>query len=205
MINYIQSKVKSLKCGKDHFKSILILTKIIELFPEYEIAWLERAKFYNSFKYYEQSIKDSTKILEQFNNNSADAYLVRGVSYFGLKKYYLALDDFHQNLKLKPNNNFSGLVHMSLVYFKLENYEKSLEFTQECLKLFPNCMKLMFNLGVIYIKMDYFVRAIKIFTKLMNYSYKNVFSGFFISYQANKLRNEALSRFTNKQCGFCIT
>ena len=71
---------------KQSIKAIEILTKALQINPNYAIAYYNRGLTYDNLSKYSSALADYTKAI-QINPNYADAYYNRGNTYRNLSKY----------------------------------------------------------------------------------------------------------------------
>ncbi|NUM44679.1 MAG: tetratricopeptide repeat protein [Anaerolineales bacterium] len=88
--------------GSIWIKSSLDYTSAINLDPENDDLYFERAGVYAQLKQHELAISDLSRAIE-INPNDHEYYYYRGISYALLKKYKDALNDLTSSLAINPN------------------------------------------------------------------------------------------------------
>lgn len=135
---YAQNPKKYFKTAEEFIENkryndaIDLLTKAIDLEPDYEEAYLLRATAYESIENYLNAVEDY-KRASVFMNKETDVFYKAGRSYYKLGRYKDALAMLNQALDLKKGN-LEALQLKVLTLIELEDYFKALEAAEATVK-----------------------------------------------------------------------
>ncbi len=116
-------------------------------------------------KYYNQSIKAFSILVEDYKVKKSDIFLNRGYCYFQMKDYDKAEKDYLEALKSSDVTKDLILDNLSLLYFKKDDFQKSLEYTNKRLELKPDNHVAYLDRGLCNRKLKRFEEAEKDFNK----------------------------------------
>ncbi|MEE9337463.1 MAG: hypothetical protein V3U87_05235 [Methylococcaceae bacterium] len=143
-VYYFYATLYRYKEIKDQKKSIYYYSKVIELDPDYVIAYYYRGAIHHlegnieaAIKDLNASIKVRENIIARYINipindiakrtmcNSSDPYLIRGLIYGQNGEYSQAISDFSRNINLTKGNTYSFHTRGTF-YFSDGDYDKAL-------------------------------------------------------------------------------
>jgi tetratricopeptide (TPR) repeat protein len=113
-------------------RSILFLTRAIELNPEHAEAFNNRGTVYGMLGQHAQALSDFTKAIE-LNPRNARAFYNRGIEYKSLRQYQQAISDYTKAIELNPRyaeafcNRGNAYVSLGRHQQALADYTKSIE------------------------------------------------------------------------------
>ena len=109
--------------AEDYKEAIEYYTKAIELNPNNEDYYTDRADCYKKLEQYEEAISGYSKAIK-LNPDSYSSYQMRGQCYQELKQYEEAINDFNKAIEINPD--WWGFYRdRADCYKKLEQYEKA--------------------------------------------------------------------------------
>lgn len=118
--------------NKRYNDAIDLLTKAIDLEPDYEDAYLLRASAYESIGKYINAVEDY-KRASVFLNKETEVFYKAGRAYFKLERYRDALDMLNKAIELKKGN-LEALQLKVLTLIELEDYFNALEAAEAAVK-----------------------------------------------------------------------
>jgi tetratricopeptide (TPR) repeat protein len=143
-------------------KAIELLTKAIQLKPNYAAAYNNRSTLYKSPSFFEEKENDHDKILKAITDLTEAIrirpfdtiyYFNRGMDYSKLKMYEKALDDYSNAIKF-GSDAFKRTLHLYNIrgnlYMELKDYAKAIEDFFESLLLNPNHDDTLLSRGKAY-------------------------------------------------------
>jgi tetratricopeptide (TPR) repeat protein len=160
--------ITSYNLGIEHYnnnqykEAIQCFTKTLQLNPEYENAYYNRALCYDKEKQYDQAIFDYTKVIELRPENS-NAYHNRGIDYGEQKKYDLAIQDLNKSIELNPQSD--SYYALGFTYSSIRQYQWALENLSKAIKLNPHNREAYYQRGLVYQLLGQEERAIIDFNK----------------------------------------
>lgn len=95
--------------------AILDFNAAIEIYPDYDFAYYNRAKVYEDLHQYELALADINKAIQL--NKKSDYYLARGIIYKNLEDFENSLNDFNRAIEINPQN---GIAFINRGYLKRE-------------------------------------------------------------------------------------
>jgi tetratricopeptide (TPR) repeat protein len=126
-------------------------TKAIELDPDFDKAYIQRAIAYSKLEDYKKAAQDFDRAIV-FNEKDGELYYLSGSCYYQLEEYQIALDRFTNAIDLK-NNFQEAYRERSVVLMELRRYQEALEDCRKCLKIKED-EKGYFNLAQVYEKLE---------------------------------------------------
>lgn len=157
-----QSPRQYLRTGEEFYRSmnyedaIAQFTKALELEPDLERAYLNRALSYSEIGSHELAAKDFDRALA-FNRKDEELFYLSGREWFLHGNTGNALSRLNQAVDLK-RNFFEAHQQRAEVFSKLGQYEEALEDYLECLDIDENEMT-YYHLGQTYEKLNRFEDA----------------------------------------------
>ena len=130
--------------------------KAIELDPDFDKAYIQRAMAYSNQGDYENAAKDFDRALV-FDEKDAELYFFSGEAHHKKGSNIAALEKLNRAIDLKGNFLAAYQVR-SVVYLQLEQYDKALEDCKKCLRLKEDDRG-YFNLAQVYEKLDMYNEA----------------------------------------------
>jgi tetratricopeptide (TPR) repeat protein len=163
-----QSARQYYRAGDDFFgtqnyrDAIEQYTRAIELDPDYDKAYIQRALCYTKLKDYPSASADFDRAIV-FSDKDAELYFFSGQSYHLHGKNSDALNRLDKAVALK-NNYLEAYQVRSEVYYQLERYKESLDDCLKCLKLKEDDRG-YYNLAQVYEKLGMFTEAEEAYRK----------------------------------------
>jgi tetratricopeptide (TPR) repeat protein len=157
-----QSAKQYFKAGEEFAKKMSFgdaieqYTKALELDPEYDKAYIQRAIAYTQLNEYEKAATDFDRAMV-FNDKDPDLYYYSGTAYHLQGKNDVALAKLNTAVEMK-NNFLEALQVRSEVLLALERYQEALEDCKKCLKIKED-EKSYYNLGQVYEKLEMYQEA----------------------------------------------
>ena len=157
-----QSAKQYYKAGEEFAKKMSFTeaidqyTKAIELDPDYEKAYIQRAMAYTKLEDYENAAADFDRAIV-FNEKDPGLYYYSGMAYHLQGKNNLALSKLNKAVDMK-NNFLEAYQVRSVVLIELERYQEALEDCQKCLKIKED-EKGFYNLAQVYEKLGMYSEA----------------------------------------------
>jgi len=151
-----QSAKQYFKAGEEFAKkmnykdAIVQFTNAIELEPDNEKAYIQRAIAYINQKDYVKAGVDFDRAIV-FNEKDAGLYYYAGTAYHLQGKNEVALDRLNKAVEMK-NNFLEAYQERSVVLIELEHYQDALADCRKCLKIKED-EKGYYNLGKVYEKL----------------------------------------------------
>ncbi len=108
-------------------------SKCIELNPEYERAYNNRAVIYARLKRFEEAIADCSKAIE-LNASDPLPYRNRGLSLFDMERHKEAIEDFNVSLRLAGDAP-ETLLSRARAYIAIHQHELAMEDLDKVLKM----------------------------------------------------------------------
>jgi len=145
--------------------AITLYGKLIELKPEWDLAYYNRGITYAHKALYDQAIRDFNRALE-LNSRDADVYADRGIVYKNKGEYDRAIQDHTKALEINPRfaRAYNG---RGEVYRHKGEYERAiLDYTQ-ALEINPRWAEAYSNRGAAYLGERQYHQAIAEFTKAL--------------------------------------
>jgi tetratricopeptide (TPR) repeat protein len=131
-------------------------TKAIELDPDYDKAYIQRAMTYTKLEDYEKAAADFDRAIV-FNEKDAELYYYSALAYHLQGKNTTALDKLNTAVDMK-NNFLEAYQIRSVVLIDLGRYREALEDCQKCLKIKEDETG-YYNLGQVYEKLEMYEEA----------------------------------------------
>ena len=154
---HAQSARQYYRAGEDFFDNMNFrdaieqYTKAVEMDPDYDKAYIQRANAYARLNDYERAAADYDRAIV-FNEKDAELYYLSGYAYHQLGKNGVALSKLNQAIEMKRKYLEAHQVR-SVVYIELQRYQEALEDCQKCLSLQED-EKGFFNLAKVYEKLE---------------------------------------------------
>ena len=157
-----QSAKQYFKAGEEFAKkmnykdAIEQYSNAVELDPDYDKAYIQRAMAYTKLEEFEKAATDFDRAIV-FNEKDADLYYYSGMAYHLQGKSNIALTKLNKAIDMK-NNFLEAFQARSVVLMDLERYQEALEDCQKCLKIKED-EKSYYNLGQVYEKLEMYNEA----------------------------------------------
>ncbi len=157
-----QSAKQFYKAGEEFAKkmnfkdAIEQYTKTLELDPDYDKAFIQRALAYTKLEDYEKAAADFDRAVV-FNEKDAGLYYYSGMAYHLQGKNDIALVKLNKAIDMK-NNFLEAYQVRSVVLVELERYQEALDDCQKCLKIKED-EKGFYNLAQVYEKLEMYKEA----------------------------------------------
>jgi len=120
----------------NHDRAIASFTLAIELKPDYEDAYFQRARSFASKRQYDNVIADCSKAIS-IDNRSGGSYVIRGITYIQTGLYEKAIADFSAAVSLKSNLSFA-YSQRAKCYAKLERRDEAVADYTKALEMEPD-------------------------------------------------------------------
>jgi tetratricopeptide (TPR) repeat protein len=126
-------------------KAIDDFTKVIEIDPNYALAYTNRGSAKIELKQYHEAIEDYNKAIE-INPIHADNYYNRGLTKGKLKQYHEAIEDYDKTIEINPTyvlayNNRGNAKN------KLKQYHEAIDDYNKVIAIDPNHADIYINRG----------------------------------------------------------
>jgi len=151
---------------KDFLGAINQFKKVINIKPNFKLAYYCIAYLYARLKLFSESSDYLQKYLEQEKNNY-HAYNLLGVIFLEKNNLDEAIINFNKCISLKMDF-VKAYNNLGIVFYKKEQFHKSINFLKIGISLDPNFNKLYYNLAKSYSDIHHYLHAvetIKIFLK----------------------------------------
>ncbi len=123
----------------EYHKTIVTLTKAIEIDPGLALAYNNRGWSYIELGQYEQALVDLNKAIE-IDPGLALAYSNRGRAYIELGQYEQALVDLNKAIEIDPSLALA-YSNRGRAYIELEQYEQAITDFDKAMELDPNLLE----------------------------------------------------------------
>jgi len=159
---FAQSARQYYKAGEEFFDNmnyrdaIEQYTKAVEIDPDYDKAYIQRANAYARLNDYENAATDYDRAIV-FNEKEAELYYLSGYAYHRQGKNGIALTKLNNAIEMKRNYLEAYQVR-SVVYIEMKRYQEALEDCQKCLRLKED-EKGFHNLAKVYEKLEMYDEA----------------------------------------------
>ncbi len=140
---------------------VTLFTDVIEKYPEYAEAYLNRANAFSDLHKNNEAINDYSMAL-QLSPDYAEAYNYRGLEYYALKKYELALSDYNMAIKFRPDYA-DAFKNRGIALFFLQKFDVAVKDFNMLIKLKPENPEAFYNRGFAFINLQNFYDAIRDF------------------------------------------
>lgn len=138
--------------------SVTLWSQEIKLFPDAEIAYINRGEAYSDLGHHQLAIRDHTKAIEI--NPRYEAYYNRGVAYSNLSDYTQAIADFSMALKLNPRQ-FNAYIYRGNAYGNIGDHQQAIRDHTKAIELNPRYAEGYYNRGTTYLELGDAPQAIK--------------------------------------------
>ena len=144
----------------DYYGAISKYNEALELKPNYDLAYHNRALAYTDLGNYNQAISDFTKsihLMISFDKNGensyylSEAYCNRGYTYYQLNEIPNVIEDCTKSIQLNSNNR-SAYLNRSAAYLVLKKYHLAINDCDKAIQIDPNCAMAYTNRGAAYYK-----------------------------------------------------
>ena len=149
-----QSAKQYFRAGDEFFKKLSYenaieqYTKVIELDPDYDKAYIQRALSYTKIKDFEKAAADFDRAIV-FNDKDAELYYFSGKAYHLLGKNEMAYEKLSAAIEMK-RKFLEAYQERSLVLMDLGRYEEALDDCRTCLDISEDDQG-YYNLSLIHI------------------------------------------------------
>lgn len=152
---------------KNYSRAVEAYTQAINLAPNYQEAYFDRAWCYGELGDNEKALNDYNKLLELNPNYDSAAYYNRALAYNNLKQYDKAIADYSKALEIDPNNQ-DAYFNRGLMYIYTDKYDYALADYNKLLELNPNYAGNAYNnRGWIYEKLGNLNKALAEYDKAL--------------------------------------
>jgi len=162
MMIFAQSSKQYMKAGEEFARKMSMddaidqFSKAIELDPDFDKAYIQRAIAYSKLKEYKKAAQDFDRAIV-FNEKDGELYYLSGFCYYQLGENQVALDRLSSAIDLK-NNFQEAYQERSVVLMDLRRYQEALEDCRKSLKIKED-EKGYFNLAQVYEKLEMYPEA----------------------------------------------
>ena len=130
---FLTLSILTVKQTKIWTDSITLWSYELKRYPDFWLAYYNRAHAYTTLGEYKHASKDIDKAIS-YNPKFPQSYYLRAVNYIGVGDYRRALTDLDKAIKLDPQ--FAEAYYIrSKVYIKLGNYQKALKDLDNVIEL----------------------------------------------------------------------
>ena len=159
---FAQSSKQYMKAGDEFLRKMSFddaieqFTRAIELDPDDDKAYIQRALAYMQLNDFEKASLDFDRALV-FNEKDGELYFLSGNSYYLLGNSEIALDRLSKAISYK--NNFQEAFQVrSLVLMELRRYQEALDDCRKSLRIKED-EKGFYNLAMVYEKLEMYPEA----------------------------------------------
>jgi len=156
-----------------------------------EYIWIYLAEIYSRKKLDKEALRTGFKAIE-INPQYWNAYTHTGYYYFKLEKYKEAIKIFNKAIKLNPNDFFSRN-YIGLSLKELEKFEESRIVFEKILKMNPKNSTARINLGLLCMRFNQPLEAIKHFKKGANNKNLDDIDCYLLAYNLYQLKEHNLA------------
>lgn len=162
MVLHGQSAKQCFRTGEEFAKKMSFenaieqFSRAIELDPDYEKAYIQRAIAYTNLNEYDKASADFDRAIV-FNAKDPSLYYLAGTAYHMLDKNSIALERLNKALDEK-NNFLEAFQVRSVVLMDLGRYQEALSDCQRCLKIKEDEQG-YYNLARVYEKLEMYTEA----------------------------------------------
>lgn len=162
----------------NHKTKIDFYNRAIELYPEYALAYHNRAIAYGELKENEMALSDYEKAIE-FNPEYANSYNNRGTIYKEMNDPEKAIRDYNKAIELNPDlaNAYNN---RGIIYDQLNQNENAMYDYNKAIELNPSNAKAYVNRGNLFYKTGEKEKA------LFDYSYTIDLNPYYAEAHSNK-------------------
>jgi tetratricopeptide (TPR) repeat protein len=178
-------------------KAVNILSKAIEIDPDYARAYFVRGGIYFNKRHYVKAVKDLKNLikLDPDNELCEMAYSLVGNSYQQLDQHSMAIQYFRKGIDLHPETLFNYR-YIGDSYLALGENNKAIRNYDKDIELDPKNGHTYRSRGKAYLKLKQYSDAINDFTKAIELNQKDSVS-YFNRFQAVSLLNDSFDIYTN--------
>jgi len=148
---------------KDYNGAILEYSKAIEINPDFEKAYHNRALAHNKLENYNEAIKDYNKLIE-INPINETAYYNRGNAKRDLEDFKGAIIDYSKAIKINPNLALA-YKYRGISRIRLQDNLDAIKDFSKALEINPNDETVYYSRGIVRIFFRDFDEAIQDFVK----------------------------------------
>lgn len=138
---------------KKYKEAIAALNKVIQLNPNYVLAYVNRGLMNIKLEKYESAIEDYTKAIQlgvdDSNVSINNIHINRGVAYARLNQYELAIKDYDKAIELEPDDSHA-LMNRGVAYAKLGKFDLSVKGYDRAIELDSDNAGAYFNKACVY-------------------------------------------------------
>jgi len=142
---------------RDYNSAIRDFSQAIQLNPNFNNAYFQRALAYYTLGNHNMAIADYNQVI-RLNPNDSNTYNNRGNSYSALKNHNQAIADYTQSIRLDPNNAVA-FRNRSTSYVDNNQYNMAIADATDAIRLSPNYAEAYNARGVAYERLGDFRRA----------------------------------------------
>ena len=183
--------------AKSPEEKIIAYSKVIQLKPDYAMAYYNRGTIYNYKEQYDNSIADFNKAI-QFKPDYALAYHNCGFAYYKKGQYDTAIVDFNKAIQFKPDYALAYLNRGFAYYNNKEQYDNAIADFCKAIELKPDYVLAYNNRGFAYSKNGEYDNAIADFNKAIELKpdYAAAYYSRGLVYDLNGQYDKAISDYT---------
>lgn len=122
--------------SNDHENAIKYYTKVIELYPNFEPAYIGRAKDYGDMGNYQGSLKDC-ETLKKLHPNDPVFYWATSLYKTNTKDLEGAMEDIDKALSMVKKPDASYYAQKAWVYLEMKDYVNTIKWAKKALKQNP--------------------------------------------------------------------
>ncbi len=167
----------------DYEKAIKLYEKGLEIKPDFDFGWYQKAIALGNIKEFEKSIESINKATE-LNKNDASYWNFAGRVYAELKRFEEALTFFNNAIELKTDYE-EAWYFKAKIYKELNNYKEALACYDKVLDINRKSFDAWLDKGDIYLKANEFENALTAYDKCIelnpDYAYSFSAKGIILS------------------------
>jgi tetratricopeptide (TPR) repeat protein len=140
-------------------------SKVLEIDPNYAVAYFNRGLAYSMLGKYDQAISDYTSDIGLIPI-ATRSYINRGIVYMQLEKYNLAIADLTKSISINSKEP-QAYLNRGLTYIKLGQYDLAISDCDKAIEIANNYWNAYYCLGLGYTGQENYEAAITNLTKAM--------------------------------------
>ena len=152
----------------DYQGAVTIFSKVIDLVPGYENAYIKRSLAYKALGLYQQSLADLSMVME-LSGETGDLLKQRGDLYVLAGEDAHAVDDYTQAITFDPADVEADF-NRSVAYARLSKTNEAIADLDQVISLVPTRASAYFNRAVLYENLNEYENALVDYSKAIQLS-----------------------------------
>jgi tetratricopeptide (TPR) repeat protein len=161
------SKAKELTDKKDYKEANKILCQIIDQFPDFDSAYVERGYVNIGLNKIEGALDDVNKAIE-LNRNNVSAYFVRARAYTAIQKNELAIKDYTHVINLGDKDYLGLCLQERGILFDMSGQQdKAIKDFHRLYQIDSTNIETLTGLGLLYARKKENAKALDLYNKAL--------------------------------------